>query len=94
MALLRKHCKYYILILSVALGLAQYTSSVHDQSHQHSADDCIICKVVETGANDVHVVEAPSSIYYVEKSLYFSVRTIASARLNYSLPFTRAPPIS
>lgn len=94
MALLRQYSKHYILILSVALFLAQFSGAVHDLSHHHSADDCIICKVVETGAYDINVVEASTPIYFAFQSLHFSIQSFEYETLNYGLPFSRAPPIS
>ena len=89
---MRAYYKYLMIFLSAALIWVQSASAMHDQLHHHAADDCVMCKVVETGNDKAHDLKDVVSFHKrTNTSVDILHEQISHVRL-WVKSFSRAPP--
>jgi hypothetical protein len=91
---MRTYYRYLMIFISAALIWSQNVVAMHDQLHQHLTDDCVICKVVESGNDKVDEVKVLDNVY-VKSVAKVYLPTQPKHRFNVSVnSYSRAPPIS
>ena len=94
MVSLRQYYKYLLFIVPVAIIWTQYWVVEHEQLNHHTADDCIICKIAETGNDKASAVNEPYSVYYHPELFLIFVLTAFFKTNLWATPLARAPPAS
>lgn len=94
MTLLRHHSKYLLFVISAVLIWAQYFTTVHDQRHQHVNDDCVVCKIAQTGSDKAQVENFQYSDYLKSEFVSYSYLEIPLTKSIWKTSLSRAPPVS
>jgi hypothetical protein len=94
MVSMRQYYKFLLFIIPAAIIWTQFLVAEHDQLSHYIADDCVICKIAETGNDKANFEDVLYSGYYYADTFLFFLFIIFSSTNLWVRPLTRAPPTS